>query len=101
MQQNGRHWVIKAQHSRFNDFKGRVACGLPLIPFKSKLDGPGNQLSQVVGEDIIDEAFKVFRVNVLFKNYEIKGPGDKILIYLLVLMSHLFKITDNMFSIFY
>lgn len=84
-------------HSRYNDFKGRVACGLPLIPFKTKLEGPGNQAFQPInGEDIIDEAFKIFRINVLFKNFEIKGPGDKVLIYVLVLITHLFKVTDNL-----
>lgn len=40
----------------------------------------------------------MFRINVLFKNFEIKGPADKVLIYLLVLLSHLFKVTDNMYS---
>jgi len=67
---------------------------LPLIPFKTKIDGPANQAFQAInGEDIIDEAFKYFRVNVLFKNFEIKGPGDKILIYVFVLISHLFRNT--------
>lgn len=41
--------------------------------------------------DIIDEAFAFFRINVLFKNYEIRGPGDKIIVYLMVFLSHLFK----------
>ena len=49
------------------------------------------------GEDIIDEAFKVFRINVLFKNFEIRCPGDKVLVYLLVLISHLFKSTEPLY----
>lgn len=45
--------------------------------------------------DIIDEAICYFRVNVLFKNFEIKGPGDKVLVYLFVLLSHIFKTLDQ------
>lgn len=47
--------------------------------------------------DVIDEAFAFFRINVLFKNYEVKGPGDKVLIYLFVFLSHLFKLAENMY----
>ena len=92
---------MKALHSQYNDFKGKIACGLAIIPFKTKLDGPANQgFNQIQGEDIIDEAFKVFRINVLFKNFEIKGYGDKALVYLLVLLSYLFKSTENMYNQF-
>lgn len=49
--------------------------------------------------DIIDEAFLFFRVNVLFKNFEIKGPGDKVLVYLFVLLSHLFKCVDQVYIV--
>lgn len=48
--------------------------------------------------DIIDEAFLFFRVNVLFKNYEIRGPGDKVLVYLFVLLSHIFKTLDQVYT---
>jgi len=61
---------MKALHSQYNTFKGKVSCGLCLIPFRSKLEGPANQgVNQIQGEDIIDEAFRVFRINVLFKNF--------------------------------
>ena len=33
-------------------------------------------------EDIIDESISLFRANCLFKNFEIKGPEDRVLIYL-------------------
>ena len=70
---------------------------MPIIPFRTKLDGPGSAGNfQAQGNmDIIDEAFTFFRVNVLFKNFEIKGPGDKVLVYLFVLLSHLFKTVDQ------
>ena len=74
---------------------------MPIIPIRTKVDGPGSSGYQTAtGEDIIDEAFKVFRINVLFKNYEIRGPGDKVLIYLLVLISYLFKSTEGLYLCF-
>ena len=40
-------------------------------------------------------------MNVLFKNFEINSAGDKVLVYLLVLISHLFKVTENLYIKFY
>jgi len=34
------------------------------------------------GEDIIDEAISFYRANVLFRNYEIHGGADRIILYL-------------------
>jgi hypothetical protein len=43
---------------------------MPIVPFKTKIDGPANQaFNPINGMDIIDEAFKFFRINVLFKNF--------------------------------
>ena len=36
------------------------------------------------GDDIIDEAIQFFRAQVFFKNFEVKGPADKTMIYLTV-----------------
>ena len=33
-------------------------------------------------DDIIDEVLGYFKANVLFKSFELKGPGDRTLIYL-------------------
>lgn len=33
-------------------------------------------------EDIIDNVLNFFRANVLFRNFEVKGSGDRTLIYL-------------------
>jgi actin related protein 2/3 complex subunit 3 len=68
---------------------------LPLIPFKTKIDGPANINYPFQNVDIVEEGFQYFRVNVLFKNFEIKGPGDKILVYLFVFLSHLFKTLEQ------
>lgn len=34
------------------------------------------------GDDIIDEVMGYFKANVLFKHFEVKGPADRVLIYL-------------------
>lgn len=70
---------------------------MPILPFRTKIDGPANVNFQPLNNiDIIDEAFQYFRINVLFKNFEIKGPGDRVLVYLFVLLSHLFKTVEQM-----
>jgi hypothetical protein len=47
-------------------------------------------------EDIIDEALNLFRANVLFRNFEIKGPADRVLIYLILYITEcLNKLTKN------
>lgn len=37
--------------------------------------------------DIIDESLDLFRANSLFRNFEIKGPGDRLLIILILFIS--------------
>ncbi len=46
-------------------------------------------------EDPIDEAIKLFRINVLFKNFEIKGDGDRLLIFLTVLIQRVLEIVAS------
>jgi len=51
---------------------------MALCPFKTDVSGPAKittkkKLKKLNKVDIIDEALKFFRINVLFKNYEIKG----------------------------
>jgi hypothetical protein len=33
-------------------------------------------------EDIVDEALRLFRANMLFRNFEVLGGGDRVLVYL-------------------
>lgn len=33
------------------------------------------------GEDIVDEILKYFKANILFRNFEVKGDSDRLLIY--------------------
>jgi actin related protein 2/3 complex subunit 3 len=37
--------------------------------------------------DIIDETLDLFRANSLFRNFEIKGPADRLLIILILYIS--------------
>ena len=33
-------------------------------------------------QDIVDEALALFRIQIMFANFKIKGPADKTLVYL-------------------
>ena len=47
-------------------------------------------------EDIIDEALSLYRANCFFRNFEIKGNGDRVLIYLtLFIQECLLKLAKN------
>ncbi|CAO2841156.1 unnamed protein product [Amaranthus hypochondriacus] len=69
-------------HSSFVDDQGVTkACGCPLLPLKSHIKGPA-PVSDQESTDIVDEAITFFRANVFFRNFDIKSPADKLLIYL-------------------
>ena len=86
-----------AYHSAFNGLGGDVAelSGFPLLPLKSRgtaagqvtrapatlLEGPAAAGAE---DDLVDEALRLFRPNVLFRNFEICGGGDRVLVYLLL-----------------
>ena len=55
-----------------------MACGIALHPITAK----ATYDTDVSTHDIVDEAIKLFRANILFKNYKIEGSGDRTLIYL-------------------
>ena len=71
---------LVSYHSKMCDDQSfMMACSFPIIPFESKPEyerNPGDD------QDIIDEAIHMFRANILFKNYKIKGPADKVIVYL-------------------
>jgi hypothetical protein len=66
--------------------------GLPLFPLKTKTRGPAPCLEAAAaaatpeggegGEDIVDEALRLFRANMLFRNFELQTGGDRVLVYL-------------------
>ncbi|CAO3608129.1 unnamed protein product [Cunninghamella echinulata] len=66
-----------------------------LLPIKTKFRGNA-PIAMDSGEDIIDEAITLFRANCLFRNFEIKGQADRVLIYLILFISEcLQKINKN------
>ncbi|GAA6003533.1 hypothetical protein JCM10207_000378 [Rhodosporidiobolus poonsookiae] len=77
---------MPAYHSAYNeDTEGaRVVGNLALLPFSSKLRGAAPQPADPSRPDIIDESLALFRANSLFRNFEIKGPADRVLIYLIL-----------------
>ncbi|CAD5122823.1 unnamed protein product [Dimorphilus gyrociliatus] len=61
-----------------------------LLPVKTNHRGPAPMWSGE-GLDIIDEALQYFKANVLFKNYEIKSPSDRTLIYITLYITECLK----------
>ena len=50
-----------------------------LMPLRTNFKGPAPRTND---EDIIDEALQYFKPNIFFREFEIKGPADRTLIYL-------------------
>lgn len=55
--------------------------GCSVLPLKTTTRGPA-PLAPDGADDIIDEILGFFKANVLFKHFEVKGPADRVLIYL-------------------
>jgi len=72
-------------HSNFNA-ESKTVANMAILPLKTKFKGPAPQ-AQNDQEDIIDEALNFFKANVLFRNYEVKGPADRVLVYLTLYIS--------------
>mmetsp|Transcript_30599 Transcript_30599/g.75091 ORF Transcript_30599/g.75091 Transcript_30599/m.75091 type:complete len:178 (-) Transcript_30599:241-774(-) len=80
-----------ARHSSFNSKEVKQIAGASILPFRTACKGPVNTSKvgsfEEEGEDIIDEALSNYRANVLFRNYELHGGADRILIYLTLYIS--------------
>lgn len=72
----------------------------PLLPLRTRTRGPAYVLPALPPSesdldidpnsesyDCIDEILSLFRANVLFRNFEIKGPADRMLIYGILFLS--------------
>ncbi|EGC30776.1 hypothetical protein DICPUDRAFT_58101 [Dictyostelium purpureum] len=70
-------------HSNFNDESAqyRLVGNIPILPLKTNHKGPAPKADANSG-DIIDEALDLFKANILFRNFEVQGNGDRVLIYL-------------------
>lgn len=59
---------------------------MSLLPIKTKVKGPA-PVGKEGEDDIIDEAIRFFRANVLFASFEIKGGADRLLVYLTLFLN--------------
>ncbi|KAI0960413.1 hypothetical protein AcW1_004934 [Taiwanofungus camphoratus] len=77
---------MPAYHSSLNeDPDARQVGNMSILPVKTKFRGPAPQ--DPLQADIIDETLDLFRANSLFRNFEIKGPADRLLIVLILFVS--------------
>ncbi|SNX82733.1 probable ARC18 - subunit of the Arp2/3 complex [Melanopsichium pennsylvanicum] len=61
---------------------------MSILPIRSpRIRGPAPPALDASRPDIIDESIDLFRANSLFRNFEIKGPADRLLIYLILFIS--------------
>ncbi|AOW01969.1 actin-related protein 2/3 complex subunit 3 [Yarrowia lipolytica] len=63
----------------------RVVGNFAILPIKTSFRGPSYPSN--ADYDIIDEVLDLFRANSFFKNFEIKGPADRALIYGILFVS--------------
>uniref|UniRef100_A0A915Q7D2 Actin-related protein 2/3 complex subunit 3 n=1 Tax=Setaria digitata TaxID=48799 RepID=A0A915Q7D2_9BILA len=78
---------MPAYHSKFTDATMLVG-NMAILPIRTNLKGPAPRtVAADDGEDIIDEALAYFKPNIFFREYEIKGPADRTLIYLTLYIS--------------
>jgi len=73
----------------------RLVGNFPLLPLRTKTRGPAYTLPTPVTSlgsaeapdpdsesyDILDEVLLLFRANTFFRNFEIQGPADRLLLY--------------------
>ena len=70
-------------HSNFNEGSYQSIGNVFILPLKTKLRGPAAQ-AKPDEDDVVDEALKLFKANVFFRNFEFKGNADRVLVYLLL-----------------
>ncbi|KAG7822202.1 hypothetical protein KL919_000113 [Ogataea angusta] len=78
----------QAYHSTFladESQDTRLVGNFAVLPLRTRFKGPAYPASS--DYDIIDEVLDLFRANSFFKNFEIKGPADRTLIYGILFVS--------------
>ncbi|EIW82308.1 ARP2 3 complex 21 kDa subunit [Coniophora puteana RWD-64-598 SS2] len=79
---------MPAYHSSLNDYPDlRQVGNVAVLPIRTKVRGPAPLGQSPEEMDIIDETLDLFRANSLFRNFEIKGPADRLLIVLILYVS--------------
>ena len=78
---------MPAYHSTFlvDGANSREVGDFAVLPLKTKFKGPSLPCDSEY--DIIDEILDLFRANTFFKNFQIKGPADRTLIYGILIVS--------------
>ncbi|KAI9800465.1 MAG: subunit of the Arp2/3 complex [Piccolia ochrophora] len=104
---------MPAYHSIFlQDQDVRVIGNFALLPLRTRTRGPAYALPALPSGtsdldidpdsesyDALDEVLSLFRANTFFRNFEIKGPADRLLIYGILFVSEcLSKVKPNMGS---
>ncbi|TKX22226.1 actin-related protein 2/3 complex subunit 3 [Elsinoe australis] len=102
---------MPAYHSVFLDEPNQQLIGnFALLPLRTRTRGPAQQLPPLPADvteltidashesyDPLDEVISLFRANTFFRNFEVKGPADRVLIYGILFVSEaLSKIKLNM-----
>ncbi|KAI9202934.1 actin-related protein 2/3 complex subunit 3 [Polychytrium aggregatum] len=70
-------------HSSISDADARVLGSIPLLPIKTRVRGNAPPAAPNA-DDIIDEALDLYRANSFYRNFEIRGGSDRVLIYLIL-----------------
>ena len=90
---------MPAYHSVFLDEPSQNIGNFALLPLRTRTRGPAQQLPQLQDTtdlditdahesyDPLDEILALFRANTFFRNFEIKGPADRVLIYGILFVS--------------
>ena len=89
--------VSGAYHSQFNEKRSkgqpvpfrdrRYISNIPLLPLRTcQFKGPAGQ-GDPDKEDIIDEALRLFKANIFFRNFEVLGYADRLLVYVTLYIS--------------
>ncbi|KAK3202514.1 hypothetical protein GRF29_161g1551403, partial [Pseudopithomyces chartarum] len=90
-----------AYHSVFLDEPNQQLIGnFALLPLRTRTRGPAIQLPALPADvsdltieanhesyDPLDEVLSLFRANTFFRNFEIKGPADRVMIYGILFVS--------------
>ncbi|MCJ1224195.1 subunit of the Arp2/3 complex [Toensbergia leucococca] len=92
---------MPAYHSIFlQDQDVRIIGNIALLPLRTRTRGPAYVLPALPPStshldidpdsesyDLLDEVLSLFRANTFFRNFEIKGPADRLLIYGILFVS--------------
>ena len=78
-------------HSKLNEANGTDICNTKVLPLHTKVKGPAPPCPEGT-EDIVGEAIKFHRANVLFRAFEQEGPADITLAYLSVYIGECLRV---------